>query len=605
MTNVLSEKKIVDKGLGQLFTYYFQVFNSYSGQKLGLLCGIIFLGGLLEGLGISLLLPILNFQSPAMANDPYIQTIHRLYARLGIPISLQAILLLLVIVFFCKGLLIFAQEVMKAYLLTDLTKIKREEVCRRYAEMGYLHYIEKSIGFLNNIITTEIDRAVSGFGQYTELIVTSIYILIYTVAAYLINWRVTLLVIGLCAVLFILSETLSRVARELSIKVSEKNAQIQSLLIQMIYNFKYLKATHRFSALYKQFSKRVEEHRSFQFQNSALSAISPSMLEPVVVLLLSALIFYYVSYQGKPIGEIVVLLLFFYRSFSKVFGLQIAWQKFCARAGGVDVLEQMTVELREHKEKQGAYIPEELQHAVTFKNVDYSYGFHPILSNVTIQIPANKTIAIVGESGAGKTTVLDMIVGLILPQHGAIFLDDKDYQDLDLSALRSQIGYVTQEPVIFNDTIANNVSFWAEGIPPDELNKKIEAAAKLAHCVEFIQKTEKGYDSVIGDKGVKLSVGQRQRIAIAREIFKDPAIMIFDEATSALDSESERLIQESIQAIMGTRTMIIVAHRLSTIKQCDYIYVLDEGKVIEEGNFEALLAHHDSRFARMCEAQKL
>jgi subfamily B ATP-binding cassette protein MsbA len=176
---------------------------------------------------------------------------------------------------------------------------------------------------------------------------------------------------------------------------------------------------------------------------------------------------------------------------------------------------------------------------------------------------------------------------------------------LEFSSLRNIIGYVTQEPVIFNDTISNNISFWECDSQEDICRKRIKDAAILANCDRFINESEMGYETIIGDKGVRISGGQRQRIAIAREVFKDPEIMIFDEATSALDTESEMLIQKSINSLKGTCTVVIIAHRLSTIKNCDYIYVLNKGRVVEEGSFTQLCDNRNSSLFKMIQAQKL
>ena len=222
-----------------------------------------------------------------------------------------------------------------------------------------------------------------------------------------------------------------------------------------------------------------------------------------------------------------------------------------------------------------------------------------------MNIPKNKSIGIVGESGAGKTTLFDILTGLLTPQAGRVCFDGIDYKEVDISSLRIIIGYVTQEPVIFNDTIENNISLWKCDGKGDPCRRKIEEAARLANCTKFINETERRYETVLGDRGVKLSGGQRQRIAIAREIFKEPEIMIFDEATSSLDTESEMLIQKSINSLKGTCTVVIIAHRLSTIKNCDYIYVLNEGRVAEEGSFTQLCDNRNSSLFRMIQAQEL
>jgi len=584
--------------------HYFRTFYGYYGNKLLILCLIIFIGSSLEGFGLSLLFPILSYDQPAAMNNAYIRVIYQFYDWMGVEVSLFSLLALAFFVFVCKGLLMFWQGAMRTRISTDMVKNLSLQFCQKYADMKYPYYIDKEIGFLNNLITTELEASVAGFGKFTEVIVTGVSIIIYLTAAFLINWKVTLLVIGICGIFYVLLRGIWHTAGRLSIEVSEKNAQIQSLLIQMIYNFKYMKATNSFAALYKQLLKRFEDRRKSQFKNIVLGFIPSSMLEPVAIFFLSGLILYYVVYRGIPMSEIIILLMFFYRSFSRLFGFQVAWHKFCSCIGGVKVLEKMTVELEQNKEATGGNLPKDFHHDLALRNVSFWYGPRQVLSNINISVPANKTIALIGESGCGKTTILDIMTGLLVPG-GEVLVSGQNYTAFDKAFLRSKMGYVTQEPVIFNDTIANNISFWSEKYPPEECRRRVEEAAALAFCTDFIQKNEKGYQSIIGDKGVKLSVGQRQRIAIARELFRDPLIMIFDEATSALDTESEMLIQQSIRSMLGKRTMIIVAHRLSTVKVCDYIYVLSDGKIVEEGKFNDLYNKEFGIFRQKCLLQNI
>jgi len=207
----------------------------------------------------------------------------------------------------------------------------------------------------------------------------------------------------------------------------------------------------------------------------------------------------------------------------------------------------------------------------------------------------------VGHSGAGKSTIVDLITGVLRPNSGRITVDGIDYSDLNRKSLRSMIGYVTQEIVMFNDNIRNNISLWDRDAP--DRDRRVELSAQKSYSDQFIAKLPAGYDSGLGDRGIKLSVGQRQRIAIARELYRNPQILIFDEATSALDTESENFIKRSIEDLKGNKTIIMIAHRLSTVKSADYIYVIDKGKVIEEGSFAALFENKNSKFYQMCQLQ--
>ena len=229
----------------------------------------------------------------------------------------------------------------------------------------------------------------------------------------------------------------------------------------------------------------------------------------------------------------------------------------------------------------------DFQQSIRLEDVCFSYdGSRQILDHVTMEIPRGKMIAIVGESGAGKSTLVDLIPRFWDVTGGRITIDGKDLRDVAVKDLRALMGNVNQEPILFNDTIYNNIAFGVEGATEEQ----VIAAAKVANAHEFIMEKEGGYQSNIGDRGSKLSGGQRQRLSIARAILKNPPILILDEATASLDTESERLVQDALDRLMSSRTTIAIAHRLSTIRHADEIIVMHEGRIVERGKHEELIA---------------
>ena len=208
-----------------------------------------------------------------------------------------------------------------------------------------------------------------------------------------------------------------------------------------------------------------------------------------------------------------------------------------------------------------------------------------VLENINLKIPKGKVIALVGASGSGKSTFVDLLARFYDPTEGRIIIDNRDIRTLDLSDLRSQLGIVSQEPILFHDTIYNNILFGTKA----KRREEVIEAAKIANAHEFIMATERGYDSVIGERGNKLSGGQKQRLTIARAILKNPAILILDEATSALDAESEQLVQDALNKFMENRTAIVIAHRLATIQRADEILVMETGRITERGNHQELM----------------
>lgn len=227
------------------------------------------------------------------------------------------------------------------------------------------------------------------------------------------------------------------------------------------------------------------------------------------------------------------------------------------------------------------------EHEVAFDSVGFAYGDgKPVLRDVSFTIPRGSVVALVGPSGAGKSTIADLLARFIDPTHGVVSIDGVDLRDVRLSDLRAIMGIVSQETVLFHDTVRANVTYGT----PDATPEQVEAAARAAHAHEFIAALPDGWDTLVGERGVQLSGGQRQRIAIARALLRDPAILVFDEATSALDSESERLVQDAIEHLVHGRTAFVIAHRLSTVQRADLILVFDDGRIVERGTHEGLLA---------------
>jgi ATP-binding cassette, subfamily B, bacterial MsbA len=232
-----------------------------------------------------------------------------------------------------------------------------------------------------------------------------------------------------------------------------------------------------------------------------------------------------------------------------------------------------------------AKVLDDFNSTISLQNVSFSYGEKQILNSITFDIEKGQTVALVGPSGGGKSTLMDLLPRFHDPKSGTIKIDGHDYRELTVESIRAQMGTVNQESFLFNDTIFNNIAF----AKPDATMEEVVAAAKIANAHDFIENTEDGYQSFVGDRGNKLSGGQKQRVCIARAVLANPPIMLLDEATSALDTESEKLVQDALNNLMKNRTSIVIAHRLSTIQHANKIVVIDKGSVVETGSHNELM----------------
>ena len=296
----------------------------------------------------------------------------------------------------------------------------------------------------------------------------------------------------------------------------------------------------------------------------------------------------------------------FYRALNSTLAVQSAFQTTFQNIGSMELVHEEFMNQKKHQFNNGNKLIGKFEKQITLTNVTFNYDNSLRgVNNIYLDIPFKSSIAIVGESGSGKTTLVDLITLTHKQQKGDILIDGINSKEINHSSWKKQIGYVSQDNVIFDDTIANNISMWQENLNDKKTYDKLRDAAKKANILNFIESLEEGFNTVVGDRGILLSGGQKQRIFIARELFRNPNILILDEATSALDSESEKNIQESIESLKGKITVIIIAHRLSTIRKVDNIYLLDKGKIIEKGNYEKLKNDNNSKFSEIVELQLL
>lgn len=556
-----------------------------------------------ESISFVMFIPMFGQLGVSDADDNIIATyINAFFNLIGAEKTFNNILIVVVCALLIQCIASFSQNVLRIYIISLISKDYKLKLLDQIGKMDYKQFQNSSTGYFNNLIVKETDGAIGGFSNYCTIIANLLGFLVYIFFALLLSWQITTVGVACVISIMFMVKGIFRLSRTYSLEQSKENAHLQEYFIQAVQAFKYLRSTNNFRKLQDKVAATIKHIINLDVKKGLISWAYKITLRLFPAILVVAMLYYQVSLKGNSIGSVIVLVVMFYKAFSAANLFQVAWQSFMANIGGLITVEDAVKKFSRNIEKNGNIKLDGFYNSIKVEQVSFSYKDTDVLHNVDMKIEKNSTIAIVGESGAGKSTFVDLITGVLKPTAGKMLIDGKDYSDIELSSLRNLIGYVTQEIIVFNDSIANNISLWSQ----DRNNMaSIESVARHAHCEEFIQDTSDQYNTHIGDRGLKLSGGQRQRLAISRELFREPEILIFDEATSALDSKSEAIIQESIDGLKHNKTIIIIAHRLSTVKNCDYIYVFNKACIVEHGTFANLYINEESLFRNMCNMQRL
>ena len=419
-----------------------------------------------------------------------------------------------------------------------------------------------------------------------------ILIIVYLTMMLLMSWELTLFVFILLPIMGTLIGRVGKSLKRHSWEGQTKLGEILALMEETLSGLRIIKAFNAEGKMEDRFAEENETYRRIQNRLMRRRSLGHPMSEFLGTIVIVIILWFGGS---LVLGESAALtpevfisyIALFYCIINPAKNLTNAYyniQKGLAAMERIDVILEAESSIREPEQPKEL---KEFREQIEYKGVTFSYNeSKQVLKGINLVIPKGKTVALVGQSGSGKSTFVDLLPRFYDVQQGSITIDGQDIRELSFFNLREFMGNVNQDPILFNDTIYNNIAFGVEHATQEE----VEQAARIANAHDFIMQTEQGYQTVIGDRGGKLSGGQRQRLSIARAVLKNPPIMILDEATSALDTESEKLVQEALDNLMKNRTSIVIAHRLSTIKNADLICVFHEGEIVERGTHEELLA---------------
>ncbi|WP_263790742.1 ABC transporter ATP-binding protein [Salinibacter sp.] len=584
------------------------MYRSYIGRRLYLVFALTIMAAFAEGLGIALLLPLMKATEAADGQiDGTIQeTLNSLLQWMGIGESVIGILVFIGVAFLAKGGIKFCEKGYRGYLQVRLQRTLKSKLFDDYNQMDYQYYISQSTGHFINVINSQVDRFYGTFDRFALFLSKTITAVSYFAIAFTIAWRFALVAVGVGLVVLFLFKYLNKYVRRLSRKASKEKSQLNKLLVQALQAFKYIVSTDQVRHLREGVRNSIWRVTGYRFRQKIAAAFTSSIREPVSVFFILIVVALQVAIFDAPVAPIFVALILFHRGLKTTMGVQQKWQRTMDGIGSLEMVVKEFENVKRYEEEGGSRKVDRLSQGIEFQNVSFSYGEEIALQDVSIRIPVDTTVALVGESGAGKSTLVDMLTLMLRPDDGEIYIDGIPGSNVELSSWRSQLGYVSQETEIFDDTVANNITLWKEEYESDPaVREKVENAAKRAYAHHFIKDLPQGYQTEVGEQGIRLSGGQRQRLFVARELYKNPNLLILDEATSDLDTASEQHIQDSIDALKGEVTVVIIAHRLSTVKNADRVYVLDKGRVIEAGTYHELRSRENGEFREMVEMQSL
>ena len=590
--------------------HYIKIFQKYLGPRIYIVTLLSLVAALSEGIGFLIVLPLFEVLGTSEESEMtgVGELLYNFFIYLGWDGSPIILIVAITITFLLKGLLVFGSMGFNAYLIAKLLRELKEQLFDRYSVMDYRYYSSRDTGHFTNVMNNQINTMLIAFRSMMRLGSEFVMGAVYVGLAFTVAWKFGLMAIVFGILLLLLFRTLNIFVRSLSRKTSHESGVLSKLLIQYLHAYKYLTSTSQSSHLRKKFFESVDRFVDYELKRRISETLTFSLREPILVVAVMIIIGAQIGYFNEPIAPILVSIALFYRGLTSFPGMQLYGQLMLDQIGSVEMVNEEFNKQDENIEFNGEDCLETFSTKVIFKDVSFSYGkeLENAIGCINLEIPAFSSIAIIGSSGAGKSTIIDLLTLILRPSHGKIFIDGVDSMSIDTASWRKQIGYVSQDMVVFDDTIANNICMWRGDIDSDlDLLNQIKIACKQANIDDFIESLPDKYNTKVGDRGIKLSGGQKQRLFIARELFRKPNILLLDEATSALDSESESFIQDSINNLKGSITLVIIAHRLSTIKDVDLVYVLEKGSIIEAGSYNELRNIKGSHLEKLIEKQKL
>ena len=555
-------------------------------------------GGLLEGIGINAVIPLLTFvlgiENPA--TDTLSVLIRSFFEFIHVPFVPRYLLAFIVILFIAKAFVTLILSYIQIYITTEYERVTRANLFSLVLSASWPYLLRQKLGNLETALMIDIPAAKSLLSKMTFTLTLFTSLLMYLAVAFSISAFVTLATLLLGILIFVSLRPLLDKVHAISRERAECYRDTQHHVTEHVGGLKTVKALGVEQYAIERGNSLFARIKDLGVRISILQAIAMQAVSPIGVIYIAAILALALKTPFISFAALPAILYLIYRIFTYVQQLQNNAQYMSELAPHLDRAITYEESAAAYLEKATGDERFRFERSLAFNAVGFSYeGGRQVLSGVSFEIRKGEMVGIVGPSGAGKTTCVDIMLRLLEPTEGALELDGRDARSVALPDWRAHVGYVSQDLFLIQDTIRNNISFYDERMTESD----IWEAAKMAHIDGFIKSCPRGLDTLVGERGIQLSAGERQRIVIARALARKPELLILDEATSSLDNESEAHIKRLIEELKGRVTIVAIAHRLSTIMGSNRLVILSEGKVVEEGTPKELLADTDSYFYRV------
>lgn len=531
----------------------------------------------------------------------------QLIERYGPSTTLLLLGLVLCVLTFFKTATYFGGSAMLMPLRTGVIRDIRADIYRKIISLPLSFFSDERKGDILTRVSTDVNEVDASISSSLDMIVKNpIFIVVYLVTLICISWQLTLFTLLVVPLLAWGIGSVGRRLKARSLLMQSRLSDSMSQIEETLGGLRIIKAFIAEKKMMRRFTAVNDDYRRIATRVAMRQSAAHPVSEFLGTVMIAIVLWFggwliFTGASSIDANLFIYYLVILYTTLQPVKDLSKAGYAIQKGLASMERIEKILHAENPIKEVEHPVQIAGLEREIRFHDVSFCYqDEREVLSHINLTIPVGRSIALVGQSGSGKSTLVDLIPRYHDIQQGSITIDGVDIRSLSIHSLRSLIGNVNQEAILFNDTIFNNIAFGVEGATQEQ----VEAAARVANAHEFIMQTESGYLTMVGDRGCRLSGGQRQRISIARAILKNPPILILDEATSALDTESEHLVQEALERLMKSRTTISIAHRLSTIRNSDEIYVLHEGHIVEHGTHDELLAL-GGYYKRLTELQQL